>query len=1043
MTNLLRAPPWLLAILALALLALAPSARAAGDAGDAGDASQSSQASDDAGRSPEAASHRQTAEHIHHFVQGHLDVAIAPRTLFDVALDDATAVELEARRLTALLRELDTPTPPASAARTPLKPKAKAHPPDAAALGDAAVHASNVSDELWKARIALDRARLSFYSLPTARRQALLALHAKRQAEAAPPPSDAELLEQRAAEERARAVLAAQQARTEAERLVSEELTKMLDVERAQRAFEQELTRRREDLTARLETTLGVQRKAREVRESGDAAQIDAAYDTLRKTLGSSRTELAEALTALSSDAGAAPSPGPTTLAGLPSTVDMTAARAARERAVAYGARLDAEQRALREERASQLFTEIGTLNVERLELLPNLTPSKRDAVTGFGEEGIGHVSSELRQLALIVRYHRHAGARWLASLGTGGQASGQTLGRSILLLLEWFAAILAFVWLRRRTPEWLAKVFERARELDRHERLVASSVGTRVAAFTLAIHKPVEWLALALVMAWMLPASATDVLEVELITVTVQWFIGGALVVDLVNALAGAGPREAARDDDTPALRLKSLRLVGRVVVVFGLILTLSTKLVGEGTIHRWVLSTCWFSSLPVALVLVRWWREVVFTRAARARRESPFERWVLANRTGWKSLFAASAGAAYLFGRGAIRGVRSWVGRYGVTRRVLAYLFRRQLDKLSAERTDLATASIPAAAFDALGPDTASAAWVKTETDEAIEALLTRIRTRRGGVIAIVGQRGMGKTALLHHLQVAFPDTVRLQLPSEGVATLHASLGAALGAESGVSLEELAASLNDSERGRALLLDDVQRFIQPVMGGLAPFDALLDLASRHCTKTTWVLALDDVIWLFLQRARGARPLFDEVIRLSAWPEEQIIELLHARTAQVDLAPSFEHLREDLPPNADEIDKQDALARCEGNYYRLLWDYAAGNPGVALHMWRRSLGLDADGVPHVRFFQAPDTTELEALPDPAVFVLRAVMQLAPATPRELGEATMLSAADVADALRFGLAHGYVALEAERYVITWAWFRPIALFLQRRHLLVT
>jgi hypothetical protein len=49
----------------------------------------------------------------------------------------------------------------------------------------------------------------------------------------------------------------------------------------------------------------------------------------------------------------------------------------------------------------------------------------------------------------------------------------------------------------------------------------------------------------------------------------------------------------------------------------------------------------------------------------------------------------------------------------------------------------------------------------------------------------------------------------------------------------------------------------------------------------------------------------------------------------------------------------------------------------------------------------------------------------------------------MLSAADVADALRFGLAHGYVATEDERYVITWAWFRPIVLFLQRRHLLVT
>ncbi|HRG95999.1 MAG TPA: AAA family ATPase [Polyangiaceae bacterium] len=1028
-----RGALWLLAALLLTVLTVAPGARALdGGAPDGGTETAPEEPS------PGVDTLRQNTEHIHAFTKGKLDVAVDPKGLFDVPLDDDATVELEARRLGTLLREIDAPAPAPSSGRG-AAPKGRDRPVDAGALKDAGSRAS----ELWEARIKLDRARLSFYSLPSARRRELLAQHAKRQAEAAPPPSEAELLEQRAAEERARAVLAAQQARSEAERLVSEELTRMLDVERAQRAFDQDLTKRREELEARLEATLGAQRKARELREKGEPSDVDTGYDALRKTLATSRAELAEALDDLGREAGGAPAPGPTALANLPPTVDAGPARAARARAVAYATRLDGEQQALREERATQLFAEIGALNVERLALLPHLTAGKREAVTGFGEQGVDHVTSELRQLALIVRYHRHAAGRWVSSLGIRGKASGQTLGRSLLLLFEWLGAILAFVWLRKRTPEWLAKGRERALELDRHERLTSPSIGTRAFSFALDVHKPVEWLALALVMAWMLPDSAADVLEVELVAVTVQWFIGGALVVDLVNALAGEGPRAAARDDDTPALRLKSLRLVGRVVVVFGLILTLSTKLVGQGTIHRWVLSTCWFASVPVALVLVRWWREVVFARAARARRESPFERWVLANQRGWKSLFAASAGAAYLFGRGAIRGVRSWVGRYGVTRRVLAYLFRRQLDKLSAERTDLATTPIPDDTFDALGPDTASKAWVKTETDEAIEALLERIRSRRGGVVAVVGQRGMGKTALLRHLHEEFPDTLRLRLPAEGIHALRGDLAEALGADPSTSLEHLAAALNTSERGRALLLDDVQRFIQPVMGGLAPFDALLDLASRHCTKTTWVLALDDVIWLFLQRARGARPLFDRVIRLSPWPEEQIIELLHARTEQVALAPSFEHLREDLPPNADEIDKQDALARCEGNYYRLLWDYAAGNPGVALHMWRRSLGLDAEGVPHVRFFQAPDTTELEALPDPAVFVLRAVMQLAPATTRELGEATMLSAADVADALRFALAHGYVAAEDERYVITWAWFRPIVLFLQRRHLLVT
>ncbi len=174
----------------------------------------------------------------------------------------------------------------------------------------------------------------------------------------------------------------------------------------------------------------------------------------------------------------------------------------------------------------------------------------------------------------------------------------------------------------------------------------------------------------------------------------------------------------------------------------------------------------------------------------------------------------------------------------------------------------------------------------------------------------------------------------------------------------------------------------------------------------SRSPKTTTWVFAIDEVLWLFLQRARGARPLFDDVVRLRPWREEQIIALLRARTATTTLQPSFERLLDKLPANADEIDRQEALERRAGSYYRLLWDYAA------------------------------------VLPDPALFALRAVLQLAPATADEIQRATRLSSADVTEALRYAVARGYVEEEEGRYTITWTWLRALALFLQRRHLMV-
>jgi hypothetical protein len=151
----------------------------------------------------------------------------------------------------------------------------------------------------------------------------------------------------------------------------------------------------------------------------------------------------------------------------------------------------------------------------------------------------------------------------------------------------------------------------------------------------------------------------------------------------------------------------------------------------------------------------------------------------------------------------------------------------------------------------------------------------------------------------------------------------------------------------------------------------------------------------------------------------------------------------SFEHLLEKLPRDADEIDKAEALGRAASGYFRMLWDHSAGNPGIALHMWRRSLGVDRAGKICVTLFQAPESQELDRLPDSAIFVLRAVIQLEPALPEDVARATMLRMGQVGDTLRYGLARGYFEKSGNRYRITWGWFRTITRFLQRRHLLAT
>jgi hypothetical protein len=236
-------------------------------------------------------------------------------------------------------------------------------------------------------------------------------------------------------------------------------------------------------------------------------------------------------------------------------------------------------------------------------------------------------------------------------------------------------------------------------------------------------------------------------------------------------------------------------------------------------------------------------------------------------------------------------------------------------------------------------------------------------------------------------------------------------------------------------------LLIDDAHRLILPMMGGLAAFDDVLAVARRHSTNCSWVFAFDEVIWRFFERARGSRPLFDDVMHLEPWREESIVRLLGRRCKEAGVQPRFEAVAADLPEEADEFDVQEAVERTAGAYYRLIWDYSGGNPGIALHAWRLCLGLLPNGEVTVKVFDAPDASELEALPDSAVFVLRAVVQLEHASLADVRDVTMLRPTEVEDALRYGLARGYLVLKGDHYEMTWAWFRPITRFLRRRYLL--
>jgi hypothetical protein len=108
----------------------------------------------------------------------------------------------------------------------------------------------------------------------------------------------------------------------------------------------------------------------------------------------------------------------------------------------------------------------------------------------------------------------------------------------------------------------------------------------------------------------------------------------------------------------------------------------------------------------------------------------------------------------------------------------------------------------------------------------------------------------------------------------------------------------------------------------------------------------------------------------------------------------------------------------------------------------MALEVWRASLREDASSSVRVRSLVAPNSSELDALPDSALFILRAILQMDPATVSDVAKATRLAEAHVENAVRFGQNRGYLMEEGGRIRVAWSWLRSVLVLLERRHLLV-
>ena len=442
----------------------------------------------------------------------------------------------------------------------------------------------------------------------------------------------------------------------------------------------------------------------------------------------------------------------------------------------------------------------------------------------------------------------------------------------------------------------------------------------------------------------------------------------------------------------------------------------------------------------LAIVVGLVRW-GDALRQQVAIGGSEGPIASWIL-NRASHPALSVASASAALILVL--VRFLASVLHALIESRAGLAWLgallARRHLhDDASKSRAPLSLA-----VRSAIGQSALSEVNLDEPMREAATIIGRWTEDPRRGLIAVTGDRGMGKSVLMS----------RLASSHQGhVITAHAPIGhtqetQALNwlireLELGVSpsTEAVVAALRTKPRA-LILLSNLHRLFLRAVGHYQGIDAVLNVMQATADHHFWVASFHGPSWAFLRGMDhvGQVGIFQHQIHLAPMTAPDMSAWLHAQTRRAQLKPRFDSL---LQRDSRGPDRARRLERTERAFWRLMVDISQGNPTVAARIWVDCLSPGAEaGDADVGIPRTPDSDELESLSDDALFTLTAIILHEDIEVQELSLVLNLSDVRVRAICR-GLEQASLitTTDANRYKVRLNWLPATERHLRRRSFL--
>ncbi len=677
----------------------------------------------------------------------------------------------------------------------------------------------------------------------------------------------------------------------------------------------------------------------------------------------------------------------------------------------------------------------LNSLNLSKQQLLQLTDSTTREQLTGFGPYGVTQFYSELSITRLNIEYYLHYQIRSFKNLLRDLTISPVP---AISVIFKVLCVFFVFNWWMRNNARLISDF-----KKSKLEGATKPNLLIRTIWYFSRAQKAIAWLLLITVTLRIISTlpSLQHLIFLEIFT---WWILGGSIAVSLILEFAYRNSKHNKKE--TIALRLSTIRRYIWGAIFAGVILQISSRTLGEGTIYAWINSAVYLFFILLTIITLRQWKATIFERIHNLDPLPLSIHWAVRNKNTFLiSIIATACGSAWLVWRSIQHVIVSTLSQYTAFSHALAYLFRIEVAKqteVSREQSNLVRIK-GGLAFDFISPGSEDSELIEDYAKEEMTALSRYLLTESPAVCVLSGERGVGTTALLNRIlnKVKNAQPLYLNCPYDGYSALLPELARQLGLSEESSERDILQHLRNSDTCYLLAFDNAQRLVKPKVNGLADLMKLTNLLRRARKSHRVVLAIEKSSWRFIDRARGERLLFDLVTFMPKWTEKQIGSLLESRIVKTNEQQlSFDGLV--LPRQWDEETLTEE-ERAKNGFYRILWDYSDGNPTVALRFFRLSLHRDKDtDAILVRLFRAPHSDDLETMPKPMLAVLRSIVQLEIASPADVCECSRLSMAEVISTLRYFQSRGYIEWSDDKARISDHWFRHITNVLHRQHLLV-